>query len=165
MAEEQGGAEKVVYSETMYISALVWVLVLPLVGLYVAIAIGAVVKHKGSGYIYFFGIVGVLLLVVLAAFWKLVFIITETEVVFGFSLFRKRFEREKITSCDPYELKFSNYYGYGIRIGRDGTVAYNTRNGAGVKLTVEGAERQYVVSVKNSGYICKILGSNTGVRS
>lgn len=159
MAEEPGGSEKVVYSEKMYTSALLWVLVLALVGLYGAIAIGATVNHKGSGYIYFFGIVGVLLLVVLAAFWKLVFIITETQVIFGFILFRKRFERAKITSCEPYELKFSNYYGYGIRIGRDRTIAYNTRNGTGVKLTIEGVERQYVVSVRNSGYICKLLGS------
>jgi len=38
-----------------------------------------------------------------------------------------------IISCEPVELKFSNYLGIGIRFGLDGTIAYNTRFGKGIK--------------------------------
>jgi hypothetical protein len=148
--------EKVVYRETSYFGAWLWLMVLTLVGLYIAVTIGAMVKGMSGWYI-FFGVVAVLLLALFINFWRLVFVITETDLMFGFGLVKKSFKRSDIISCEPYELKFSNYIGYGIRYGLDRTVAYNTRNGDGIKLVVRGVKRPYVVSVKNPGYICKIL--------
>jgi hypothetical protein len=159
MVSETGSVpEKVVYRETSYFGAWLWLMVLSLVGLYIAVTIGAMVKGL-SGWYVFFGVVAVLLLVLFINFWRLEFVITETHVTFGFGLVKKSFKRSDIISCEPFELKFSNYLGYGIRYGLDRTVAYNTRNGDGIKLVIRGVKRPYVVSVKNSGYISKILST------
>jgi len=85
------------------------------------------------------------------------FIITEDKLAFGFGFIKKTFDLSDLVSCEPYTLTFGNYYGYGIRFGRDGTIAYNTRNGPGIKLVINGVTKPYVISVKNSGYICKLL--------
>ena len=155
--EETPGPEKVVYRENVYFSLGLCVLIVGLIALYIAIMIGAIVKHNRVMTIIFCAMT-VVLLAIFVNFWRLVFIITETQVIFGFGLIKKRFERSDIKTCEPYTLEFGNYYGYGIRIGRDGTIAYNTRNGPGVKLVVEGCKRPYVVCLKNAGYVCKLLG-------
>jgi hypothetical protein len=156
--ETEPDTEEVVYRETIYFGAWLWIMVLALVGLYIAVTIGAIVKGESWWYA-IFGVVAVLMLVLLINFWRLVFIITETHVTFGFGVIKKSFKRSDIISCEPFELRFSNYLGYGVRYGLDKTVAYNTRNGEGIKLVIRGVKRPYVVSVKNSGYICKILST------
>lgn len=157
MASEAGpDSDEVVYRETNYIGVWLWILVLGLTGLYIAIAVGAVVKHMSWLYV-IFGVLALGILALLANFLRLVFVITETHVTFGFGLIKKSFKRSDVISCEPYQLKFSNYLGYGIRLGLDKTIAYNTRNGDGVKMVVKGAKRPYVVSIDNSGYVCKLL--------
>ncbi len=157
MADEtELDSDKIVYKEMINYGIWLWVLVLGLAGLYIAVTIGAIAKHMSSAYV-IFGVIAIILLAFLINFWRLVFIITETRVTFGFGRIKKSFKRDDIISCEPYVLKFSNYLGYGIRLGMDKTVAYNTRNGDGIKLVVQGAKRPYVVSVNNSGYVCKIL--------
>jgi len=156
VGETEPDSDEVVYKETIYYGVWLWVLVLGLAGLYIAITIGAVVKHMSGLYI-IFGVIAIILFALLLNFWRLVFIVTETRVTFGFGLIRKSFNRDDIISCEPYQLKFSNYLGYGIRLGLDKTVAYNTRNGDGIKLVVEGAKRPYVISINNSGYVCRLL--------
>lgn len=101
----------------------------------------------------------VLLALVLAFinFLRLDFLITDKEISFGFGLIKKNFSRKQVLSCEEYELRFGNYLGYGIRLGRDGTVAYNTRNGLGVKITFEGAKRPYVVSIDDPHRACELL--------
>jgi hypothetical protein len=139
----------------------VWLLLLmgALFVLYVVVTAGAVMKHYW-GLAVLMTVLAVAIGAVLLNFFVLSFAVTPTMVVFGFGLVKKRFPRESIVSCEPFELTFSNYLGYGIRIGMDRTVAYNTRNGQGVKLTVEGAKREYVVSVDDPAYICKLLASD-----
>lgn len=150
--------EEVIYRENIYFGFWLWLLVIILVVLYGAITIGAIVKQMNSTAIGF-GIIAVLLAALLANFWRLVFVITESSVTFGFGMIKKTFPLSEITSCESYTLLFGNFYGYGIRMGRDRTIAYNTRNGPGIKLVVEGYNRPYVVSVNNSGYVCKLLNS------
>lgn len=144
------------YEEKHHFGILFYLLVLPLLGVWVAVLAGGIVKHNAS-----YAIIAVLLntlfLGFLLGFWSLTFRITALEVAFGFPLFKKRFPREKINRCEPYDLTFKNYMGYGIRLGWDGTIAYNTRNGAGIKLTVEGEKREYVVAVDSPPYICELL--------
>lgn len=150
--------EEVIYRENIYFGFWLWVLIFILIVLYGAITIGAVVKHMDSTAIAF-GIIAVLLAALLANFWRLVFVITESSVTFGFGMIKKTFPLSEISSCEPYTLVFGNFYGYFIHTGRDGSIAYNTRNGPGIKLVVEGYERPYVVSLNNSGYVCKLLNS------
>lgn len=96
------------------------------------------------------------------SFGTLRFVITDDEVAFGFPLYGKRVPRSAVERCEPYELKFSNYLGYGIRLGRDGTVAYNTRNGPGVALTIAGEKRRVVISVDDPARVCEILSPVSG---
>lgn len=153
--------DKVVYKETLYYGLWLWILVVGLIGLYVAVLVGAVARDQGwIGVV--FGVIAVALIALLANFWRLEFVITEAQVIFGFGLIKKRFKLSDVQSCEPYSLEFRNYYGYGIRSGRDGTIAYNTRNGRGVKMVVAGGRKPYVVSVDDPERTCELI---LGVRS
>ena len=153
--------DKAVYEETLYYGPWLWVLVVGLIALYVAVLIGAVAKGQGwLGAV--FGVIVVALIALLANFWRLDFVITGAQVIFGFGLIKKRFELSDVQSCEPYTLEFRNYYGYGIRSGRDGTIAYNTRNGRGIKLVAAGRRKPYVVSLDDPKRVCELI---LGVRS
>ena len=78
-------------------------------------------------------------------------------LVFGFGVIRNKIPLDDIISCEETEIKFSNYLGYGIRVGRDGSIAYNIRSGKGIRLKIKGKKREYVVSTDNAGKICEIL--------
>jgi len=154
--DETDGRDEVVYRETLTYGLWLWVMIIGLIGLYIAVLIGAATKgHTWIAVI--FGIIAVALTALLVNFWRLVFIITESEVVFGFGLVKKSFKRSDIESCEPYALEFGNYLGYGIRSGRDRTIAYNTRNGPGVKMVVQGQRKPYVVSVADPKQVCQLL--------
>lgn len=148
--------DKVIYKETLYYGLWLWILVVGLVGLYVAVLIGAVAKDRGWIAVVF-GVIAVAMIALLANFWRLQFVITEARVIFGFGLIKKRFKLSDVQSCELYTLEFRNYYGYGIRSGRDGTIAYNTRNGRGVKMVVAGGRKPYVVSVDDPERICELI--------
>lgn len=153
-------ADDAIYSERNSYELWLWVMILGLIALYIAVLIGALVK-KQVWISVLFGVLAVALIALLVNFRRLEFSISGSEVEFGFGLIRKRFNRADIKSCVPCTLDFRNYYGYGIRAGRDGTIAYNTRNGPGIKLVVEGQKRPYVVSVSDPKRICELL-SRTG---
>jgi hypothetical protein len=157
MGDYESDARRVVYKERIGYSAAGLALICislsaPAAALVILFCIDA-----GNGAKILLGSILFLLAVTLANFWRLDFLITESGVTFGFGLIRKTFPRSDIVSCEPYDLRFSNYLGYGIRFGRDGTVAYNTRNGRGVKMTFRSAKRPYVVSVDYPGRVCELL--------
>jgi hypothetical protein len=157
--EEPPARQESVYSETHMIAPWILVLVAGLFILYVVVIVGAVNRHYWL-LLVLMTVLAVGIAGVLVNFAVLKFELNTSEVVFGFGLVKKRFQREKIVSCVPFELTFENYLGYGIRLGRDGSMAYNTRNGQGIKMQVEDMKRDYVVSVDEPAYICKLLASN-----
>lgn len=163
MPDDAGAEEKVLYREVVYYRAWTYAALLALIALYVVIGVPAAREGMKSTAV-IFALVAVALILVFINFWRLEFVITEGTVGFRFGVIKKRFPRSSITSCEPYELKFSNYLGYGIRRGLDGTTAYNTRNGPGVKITIDGRSRPYVVSVNNPEQICRILSSGGETR-
>jgi amino acid transporter len=149
--------EDIVYGEVHYLPAWVFGLLASLVVLFATLYF--VVRSAKALAAAIAMLVG-LAIVILALFFfsRLTFIITREEIDFGFAApFRKAFSRQDLESCEPYELKFSNYGGYGWRPGRDGTTALNTRNGPGVKMVFTGAKRPVVVSVDNPEAICDML--------
>lgn len=150
------GKDRVLYSERLYYQPWLWVMILGLMVLYAVLTAGAVARGE-RWLAVIFGAVLVVMVMTLANFARLSFVITDKEVIFGFGLFKKRFPTTGVESCEPYTLEFRNFYGYGIRTGRDGTIAYNTRNGPGVKMVVEGRKRPYVVSVDEPGRVCELL--------
>ena len=150
------GGGGIVYRET--ISYVKW---LPMM-IFAMIAVFGVVfasflalGYYGSAAV--FGVVTLFLVLLWLNFRHLVFLITTDKIEFGFGLIIRRFPRSDLVSCEPYELRFRNYLGYGIRIGFDGTIAYNTRNGRGVKMFFQGAKRPYVVPVDDPERVCALL--------
>lgn len=157
----RGKAADVLYLERSHYGPVLWVLTLGLLILYLVVLAGALATRRFA-IAGFMGAVSIFLLALLANFWRLSFLVTTEEVVFGFGLFKKRFRLSEIRGCEPYTLTFENYLGYGIRMGRDRTIAYNTRNGPGIKLDVEGRKRPYVVSLKDPSGVCRVLEEITG---
>lgn len=102
-------------------------------------------------------VVLVFLVAVFALMSSLTFEVTKEEISFGFPIYRKRFPRSSLVSCRPFELTFANYLGMGIRIGRDGSVALNTRLGPGVWMEFEGAKRPFAVSVDDPERACAAM--------
>jgi len=94
---------------------------------------------------------------VFANFYKLRIKVDEEYLEFGFGLIKKKFKRQDIISCEPYQLRFGNYLGMGIRIGFDRTIAFNTRFGRGVKIRIEGKKRAYVLTTNDPQALCVAL--------
>lgn len=156
--------EQVEYSERVGYTFWVPLLIVILVVLYLAIMVGGILKGNWW-FAAVFGAVTVSILLLYAGFAHLEFVITTNLVLFGFPLVNKSFERSKVILCEPYELTFGNYMGYGIRLGRDGTVAYNTRNGPGIKLVLADQKRAYVVSIDGAAGACEHLGFPPGAKA
>lgn len=154
--EKNGEPGEVVYRETVPYAPWVQIMIYCMIALFaVVFAFFLVSGHFASSLL--FGIVTVFLALLWMNFRHLEFLVTEGEVEFGFGVIRKRFSRSALLSCEPYELRFKNYLGYGIRLGFDGTIAYNTRNGRGIKMVVEGLKRPYVIPVDDPGKVCDLL--------
>ena len=155
----QTGSEKeeVVYKESVGYGIWFFLLLTLLFGIFIAVLVIDLLRPISRLFLIFPITCIVLFALVYLNFRRLLFEVTESYVRFGFGLIKKEFPRSDITSCEPYELTFQNYLGYGIRYGRDGTVAYNTRNGRGIKMVVEGQKRPYVVSVDDPERICELL--------
>lgn len=147
---------EVLYCESVGYSWWLLALILLPTVIFGAVFLGALFLSK-PGFAAVYGIVLIVLLAFDVNFWRLSFMVTESEVSFGFGLVKKTFPRSSIASCEPYTLTWHNYWGYGIRWGRDGTLAYNTRNGPGIKLVVEGAKRPYVVSIDGPEEACGLI--------
>ena len=96
-------------------------------------------------------------LVVVVSFRKLTIIVTNTQLIFGFGKFRKKVGLGNLTKAEIKEYKFSNYMGYGIRFGRDGSVGYVPRGGKGILITVEGERKPLFFVVNNPEQIMSVL--------
>jgi len=159
MREQPGEAgEEIIYAETIRYGIWLPLMILLLIAIFTGVAVIAIVKGGPRLILIVTVVVTASLILVYLNFRRLFFEITKDHVRFGFGLVKKEFRRSDITSCEPYELTFKNYLGYGIRYGRDGTVAYNTRNGNGVKMVVDGRKRPYVISVDDPERVCELLG-------
>jgi len=82
-----------------------------------------------------------------------------TGIQFGYPLLNKRFRYSDVLDCRPYRYDLSDYLGWGIRKGADGSVLYNVPGdrGMAVRLTVrEHDERKvYAFSAKRPEVISK----------
>lgn len=96
-------------------------------------------------------------LVVVVSFRKLTIIVTNTQLIFGFGKFRKKVGLGNLTKVEIKDFKFSNYLGYGIRFGRDGSVGYVPRGGKGLLITVKGEKKPMFFIVNNPEQIKAVL--------
>lgn len=148
---------EVLYSETMFYSAWFYLIIVLLFGFLLTMAVLAAV-----GGAVLTPILLILLLLLLSLtygfFSRLRFVVTGNKVVFGFARpFRKQLPRSSLQSCEPHEITFKTYLGFGPRPGLDGTMGYVARNGPGVQLVFDGAPRPYVISVRDPERVCELL--------
>lgn len=153
--------ETFIYREVNYFGLWFYLAMVVLIALYSVVAIGYIRKRQFRDVLFFLGI-DILLVAILINFFRLTFEITENHVRFRFGIIGKEFEMARIMECSPCKISFWNYLGYGIRFGFDGSVAYNTRTGIGVKFLVNGLKRPYVVSVSDPGRVCDLIKAATG---
>lgn len=97
------------------------------------------------------------ILLILANFAFLKIEITEQELGFGYGIIKKKFKRAEVLSCEPFQIKFRDYWGYGIRYGINKTTGWITRSGAGVRIKIRDKKRDYVLSTDHADEICAFL--------
>lgn len=149
------------YSESHFMGAAYVALAAALLGLYAAVVAGALAVGR-YGVAVPMGVLLVVMVAALANFMRFTLRITSASVSFGFGVLGKRFDRADLLCCEPYRIAFAEYPGYGIRLGPDGSVAYGTRGGPGVRLVFEGAKRPYVVAVDEPAFVCGVLCARPG---
>jgi hypothetical protein len=71
-------------------------------------------------------------------------------------LFRRSFKLKDIISCKPVKISFGDYLGMGIRLGWDGSIAFNTRFGNAVRIKIK-KHRDYVLTCNNPRKLCRVL--------
>jgi len=109
----------------------------------------------------FFGIIlGVFSLFILLLYWNyrgLKITLTKNQLDVEYGIFNhKKIPLNKITRCDITKANFRIYWGVGIRLGIDGSWAYNTDFGEAVKLTFQDG-RPFVFSTRNPQEICNLI--------
>jgi len=77
------------------------------------------------------------------------------KVTYG-RLNRKIVPLEKMTDCEHIQIRLKEYGGIGVRLGRDGTWAYNTSLGDAVKVGISG-ERPFAFSTAYPEDVCELL--------
>ncbi|NHI84235.1 MAG: hypothetical protein EAX81_08035 [Candidatus Thorarchaeota archaeon] len=77
------------------------------------------------------------------------------EVTYG-KLNRKVISLEQIVDCEHIQIRLKEYGGIGIRLGRDGTWAYNTSLGDAVRVTITD-DRPFAFSTAHPERVCKLL--------
>jgi len=95
--------------------------------------------------------------IALISFNKLTIILTDTHFSFGFGKFSKKVALKDIVNVQPGEYKFSNYLGYGIRVGRDNTIGYTPRGGKGIIVTIKDDRHGYFISTANPESLCSAI--------
>lgn len=82
-------------------------------------------------------------ILILLTFRQMQIVITDKQLSFGFLVFKKKIDLNKIEKIEIQDFKFNNYLGYGIRYGRDNTVGYVPCGGRGLKIKVSGEKKEF----------------------
>ena len=99
-------------------------------------------------------------LIVLVSFRELTIKVTDKKIFFGFGRFSKKLYLDKLEDVEVTDYKFTNYFGYGIRFGRDNTIGYVPRGGKGLKMKFKGEKKEYFVISNRVDELKNILEKN-----
>ncbi len=151
--------EELLYKEWIPVGKFVKGLVLFVFLLF--ISIGIIITAFIPKELTFFGIIlGVFSLFILLLYWNyrgLKITLTKNQLDVEYGIFNhKKIPLNKITRCDITKANFRIYWGVGIRLGTDGSWAYNTDFGEAVKLTFQDC-RPFVFSTRNPQEICNLI--------
>ena len=108
--------------------------------------------------------IGILLggvsLLILLLYWNfrgLRITLTQEQLEVKYGIFNhKKIDLQKISGCETTKANFRKYGGVGIRLGLDGSWAYNTDFGQAVKLIFQKG-RPFVFSTRNPEKICNLI--------
>jgi len=104
-----------------------------------------------------FGGVSLFILLIYWNFRGLKITLTKNQLEIVYGIFNhKRIPLQKISKCEITKADFRTYWGIGIRLGLDGSWAYNTDFGEAVKLFFEKG-RPFVFSTRNPQKICNLV--------
>lgn len=84
-------------------------------------------------------------IIVFISFRELQIELTSETLTFGFGKFKKKINLTEIESVAVEDYKFSNYFGYGIRYGRDRSIGYIPRAGLGIRIKLKNGKSDYYV--------------------
>lgn len=104
-----------------------------------------------------FGVVSLLIFLLYLNFRGLKITLTRHQLEVDYGIFNhKKIPLREISGCEETKASFKRYGGIGIRLGWDGSWAYNTDFGEAVKIILlEG--RPFVFSTRNSQKICNLI--------
>lgn len=98
----------------------------------------------------------VFLLLVSLNFWRLRLRVSDGVFEARYGLIARRIPLGEVVDAKACEIKFPNYWGLGIRWGLDGSTAYCTRFGRGVRLKLKRG-RDLVVSTGDAVGLLRVL--------
>jgi hypothetical protein len=105
-------------------------------------------------------ILGIMTLFIFLMYWNyrgLRITLTKNQLDVKYGIFNhKNIPLNAITKCDITKARFKTYGGAGIRLGLDGSSAYNTDFGEAVKLTFQHG-RPFLFSTRNPQDICNLI--------
>ena len=105
-------------------------------------------------------IVGGICIFIFFMYWNysaLQITLTKNQIKVGYRIFNyKIIPLRNIISCETTKVSFRKYGGVGIRLGLDGSCAYNTNFGEAVKLISQN-RRPFVFSTRNPQIICDLI--------
>lgn len=109
-------------------------------------------------------ILGLVLLVDLAifkSFYELFFRVTSDGLEFGYGFFKRKITKDNIESVLIDNSK-GNFFGYGIRFGKDKTMGFIARTGSGLRVITKD-KRKFFVTMNNPEETLSIIKQNNYV--
>ena len=103
-------------------------------------------------------ILGLAAAVDLVLFWcfrQLTILADDVSLNFGFGFMKKRFFWHNLKSAQAEDFDLKNYLGYGIRVGRDKSIAFAAQGGRGVRLKTIG--KDYFFSCSNPEKLASLI--------
>ncbi|MHA1626961.1 MAG: hypothetical protein ACTSYT_03650, partial [Candidatus Asgardarchaeia archaeon] len=90
-------------------------------------------------------------------FRKLTVTVTADYLEFGYGVIKDRIKLSRITDCKMVDVEFQKYGGLGIRMERDGSIAYVPKPGKCVRISIEGRLRDYIIYAKRPQTLRNLL--------
>jgi hypothetical protein len=155
--------EKIIYTEWVPAGKFMRYTILSVMIL--IISIGFVVTALKPIELSFIGIICGLVALIIFLFYRnfrgLDIILTNTLLDVKYGIFnQKKVPLNIIKSCEPTKARFRTFGGVGIRLGLNGSTAYNVDFGEALKLILKDG-RPFVFSTRNSQEICKQINELT----
>lgn len=97
-------------------------------------------------------------LIIFKSFWELKFKITDEGLEFGYGFFKNKLAKNNIQSASIENSK-GNFFGYGVRFGKDKTMGFIAQKGEGLKI-VSKERRKFFITMDMPEEALNIIKQN-----